>query len=189
MLKPILSGHSDAVSPGIACSHAPLLIGYGQTLNKHMEVKWRRWRETVFPAPILPGACLALERSTFFDVDGFERGFNVWGFEDIELSIKLWLHGYTCSVQPEVTVLHVFRLLHPYTVTSKHIYYNLMRMAYSHFNNERIEKCKKLANKSGELKEILPQLLESDVMEQRKRYVSKRKYDDNWFFKKFRIPF
>ncbi|WP_373460010.1 galactosyltransferase-related protein [Paenibacillus sp. V4I7] len=32
-------------------------------------------------------------------MDGFDRGFNVWGFEDIELSIKLWLHGYRCSVQ------------------------------------------------------------------------------------------
>lgn len=82
-----------------------------------------------------------------FDIGGFERGFRVWGREDEEISLKLWLFGYQCCVLPDIKVYHVFRSeTQPFPLTWDDINYNLLRMAYSHFNEERIEKCKNWSN-------------------------------------------
>lgn len=42
-------------------------------------------------------------------IGGFEHGFKTWGREDEEISLKLWLMGYKCAVEPACTVLHIFR--------------------------------------------------------------------------------
>jgi hypothetical protein len=112
----------------------------------------------------------------------------VWGFEDIEISIKLWLFGYTCYVQPAVKVLHLFRKSHPYTVTNDHVYYNMLRMAYSHFNDSRILATKKLIIHSSPMA-IEQEVLLQGAVAQRVRYHARRKHDDEWFFRRFQIPF
>ena len=86
-------------------------------------------------------------------------------------------------------ILHIFRVgKTPFKFTWDDINYNLMRMAYSHFNEERIEKCKKLIKNSNPDK-IVEEVLKSDVLEQRVRYFKKRKYDDDWYMKQFNISF
>jgi hypothetical protein len=69
-----------------------------------------------FDVPLLPGACLAIRRHVFLSVGGFDRGLIRWGFEDGELSIRLWRLGYELRVVPDVAVAHLFRERHPYTV-------------------------------------------------------------------------
>ncbi|MFP3589730.1 galactosyltransferase-related protein, partial [Paraburkholderia sp. SIMBA_055] len=73
--------------------------------------------------PCLPGGCLAIKKDVFFDIGGFDKGFIVWGHEDIEISIKMWLFGYKCFIQPQVKVLHIFRKSFPYTVKASHTDY------------------------------------------------------------------
>ncbi|MFO7264204.1 MAG: glycosyl transferase family 2 [Bacillaceae bacterium G1] len=184
----IQSGLADAVTPGIASIHRPNVVGYGQTLNRMLGVQWNKEALSPVPTAILPGGCLAIGRRTFFDVGGFDRKFRVWGFEDVELSIKLWLFGYTCYVQPLVKVLHLFRQSHPYSVTMEHVYYNMMRMAYSHFNETRIAACRNLIQHvdSSRIEEAV---LADGVLEQRRQYMARRKYDDEWFMRRFGIPF
>lgn len=184
----IQAGMADAVSPGIASTNRPNLVGYGQTLNRTLGVQWNRDVSAPVPAAILPGGCLAIARDAFFDVGGFDRGFQVWGFEDVELSIKLWLFGYTCYVQPVVKVLHLFRQSHPYSVSFDHVYYNMLRMAYSHFNEARIASCRKLIQ-HADASRIEAEVLAGGVLEQRSRYLARRKYDDEWFMRRFGIPF
>lgn len=182
------TGLADAVSPGIASTHRPNQVGFGQTLNRTLGVQWNRDVKAPAPAAILPGGCLAIGRETFFDVGGFDRGFHVWGFEDVELSIKLWLFGYTCYVHPVVKVLHLFRQSHPYTVTFDHVYYNMLRMAYSHFNENRIAACKQLIQHADAAR-IEAAVLADGVLEQRQHYFARRKHDDDWFMRCFGIPF
>lgn len=122
-------------------------------------------------------------------IEGFERGFRVWGREDEGISLKLWLMGYRCYVLPDVKIQHVFRSgSPPFRITWEDVNYNLMRMAYSHFNVKRIGKCKKLIKFSNPL--LIEELvLESDVLEQRRKYFERRINDDDWYMRKFGIVF
>ena len=139
--------------------------------------------------PLLAGGCLAISKEVFIDIGGFEHGFKTWGREDEEISLKLWLMGYKCAVEPGCTVLHIFRQNDvPFLLTWNDINYNLMRLAYTHFNESRIKKCKDLIRYSDP-DEITEKVLTSNVLEQREQYFHKRIYDDDWFMNKFSIPF
>ncbi len=189
LIAPILGGQADATSPGIAPTNAPDVVGYGQTLDENLQVKWHgRLQDEPFETAILPGGCLAVSREAFFHVCGFEKGFQVWGYEDVEFSIKLWLFGYCCMVVPEVVILHLFREAHPYQVTCSHVDYNLLRMAYIHFNDQRIDRCRQLIVHSNR-DSIDLMLVQDGIMEQRDIYFSNRRYDDDWFMQKFVINF
>ena len=84
-------------------------------------------------------------------------------------------------VQPKVTILHLFSPSSPpFKITWDDINWNFLRLAYSHFNQERINKCSTLIEYS-KLLNIQRQLLAGDIFEQRNHYLSRRKYDDNWF--------
>jgi glycosyltransferase involved in cell wall biosynthesis len=188
LIEPLLSGKTDAITPGIEAIGNSQFIGYGQTLTSTLEIQWNGKQTGLFETAVLPGGCFAIARSVFEDVDGFEKGFKTWGHEDVELSIKLWLFGYRCHVQPNVKVLHLFRNAHPYRVRYEEVYYNLLRMAYSHFNPARIEKCKKIkVFRKAQRIELL--VLANGVETQRETYFKKRKFDDEWYFKKFNIDF
>ncbi|WAA13132.1 glycosyltransferase family 2 protein [Fervidibacillus halotolerans] len=190
LLYPIEKKLADATNPGIANAKNPQAIGYGYTWNENLEVKWNGPKRKMFESPLLAAGCLAMKKSTFDDIGGFDRGFRVWGRNDDEISLKLWLFGYRCAVIPHVKIQHVFRKGSevPFHFTWDDVYYNFMRMAYSHFNEKRIEKCKKQIKHSNP-DQIIRELLKSDVLEQRKRYFEKRTYDDDWFMNKFGIPF
>lgn len=184
----ILAKKADGVAPGIASLTEPHKIGYGQSLDHRLGVVWNPNPHQPSPVAVLPGGCFVVSKDVFRKVGGFDRGFRVWGFEDIEFSIKMWLFGYTCMVQPSVKILHLFRQSHPYTVVHEHVYYNMLRMAYSHFSEPRIEACKKLIV-YAKASDIDDDVLTHGAAAQRMRYLTQRKYDDNWFFQKFRIPF
>lgn len=189
LLEPILKGEADAVNPGIGDTVQRDNIGYGYTWDHKLEPKWNVGKKEAFFSPLLAGGCLAVTKKAFLDVGGFEKGFKVWGREDEEFSIKLWLFGYRCIVEPSVTIHHLFRpSAPPFQITWDDINWNLLRMAYSHFNLDRINKCKSLIKYSDAI-ELEKQLLDSNIMEQRHNYLSRRKYDDDWYMEKFGIPF
>lgn len=187
LIELIDTGVADAVAPGIGSIQEPNKVGYGQTLNQSLSIDWNPHPQHPTSVAILPGGCFVIPRSIFQDIGGFDRGFRVWGYEDIEISIKLWLFGYRCFVHPYVKILHLFRMTHPYTVTHVHVYYNMLRMAYSHFKESRIAATKKLilhANADAIERDVLT----FGAAEQRMHYFAKRKYDDDWFVQKFGIP-
>jgi glycosyltransferase involved in cell wall biosynthesis len=188
LIEPIRAGVCDGVTPGIAPFDDPSKVGYGQKLNYTLSVQWNSLRQnTLFPTAVLPGGCFAVSRNVFFDVGGFDKGFRVWGYEDVEISLKMWLFGYRCYAQPSVKILHLFRTSFHYTVTHEDIYYNMLRMAYSHFNESRIQRTKRL------IRQVSPNIdnavLSNGVLQQRGIYFERRKHDDNWYMATFRIPF
>lgn len=197
LIDPLEKGVADGVSPGIAPHDKPDSVGYGFTLSfkkssfkeefSNKKVVPQDWKP--FETPSLAGGCLAISRRVFDDIGGFDRGFIVWGHEDFEISLKMWLFGYKCYIQPQVTILHVFREVFPYKVSTNHADFNMMRMAYSHFREERIETCKKFIRVPEKADRIIELVLEKGALEQREEYFSRRKYDDDWYFKRFNINF
>lgn len=190
LIKPIENGLADATNPGIVNAANVHAIGCGYTWDEHLQVRWNPPRRDMFESALIAAGCLAMRKDTFDDIDGFERGFRIWGRSDDDISLKLWLFGYKCVVIPDVRIKHVFRKGKevPFKFSWDDVNYNLMRMAYSHFNEERIKKCKNLIKYSDPDK-IIKELLKSDILEQREYYLKKRVYDDNWFMTKFNIPF
>ncbi|MFZ5595887.1 MAG: glycosyltransferase [Bacillota bacterium] len=189
LVDTLLEGRVDAVCPAIAPHDRPNDVAGGVTWDERLNFKWLPRPPKLSPVPLLPGGCFAVRADVFGAVGGFERGFMVWGREDEEISLKMWLFGYRLGVNPFVKVLHVFRRRHPYTVAWEHVDYNLLRMAYSHFKNERVAKTIDLIRHHSCNQLVERRIHESDVFDQRKEYFRKRKRDDDWFFERFRIPF
>jgi len=180
----------DAISPGIGVMGELGIAGYGLVWDENLKIQWYTKKPRAVKAvPLLPGGCLCIKREVFEDIGGFDKGSIVWGHEDEEISLKLWLFGYSCCIYPEALVLHKFRDQHPYKVTSEHVNYNFLRMAYSHFNEKRMLRVKAMMQDSLGYNEAVLKLSTRDMAEQRVRYFEKRKYDDDWFFSKFAIPF
>ncbi|MBZ4687839.1 MAG: hypothetical protein PWQ96_1830 [Clostridia bacterium] len=190
LAEDIIKGDVKAVSPAIAVLERVDQIGFGQTWDSELKIKWLINKpSSTTQVPLLPGGCMAIAQSAFEEVGGFDKGFKVWGHEDEEISLKLWLFNHPCAVNPAVTVEHLFRPKHPYRVLMYHVHYNLLRMAYSHFKMERVEKVKEKIKGIAYYEKLLKELLESDVMKQRKIYFSSRTHDDDWFMCKFGINF
>jgi hypothetical protein len=61
-------------------------------------------------------------------------------------------------------------------------------MAFSHFSEERIEKCKRLI-KHSDANIIESEVLKTNVLKQRELYFNRRKYNDSWFMNTFDIQF
>lgn len=181
----------DAVAPAIGSITNPVAVGYGQTWNERLETAWlpAPAQMEITSVPLLPGGCLAMPSSVFHQVGGFDCGFIVWGHEDVELSLKLWLFGYNLYINPTVKILHLFRQKHPYLVTMDHVYYNLLRMAFSHFNYDRVDKVMAMIRPHGKSEKITRNVLKGGVLDQRQDYFKRRQRDDDWFMTEFQIPF
>ncbi|MGY4690674.1 glycosyltransferase family 2 protein [Salibacterium sp. K-3] len=187
LLFPLQNGETDVVCPAIADTANLRSIGYGQTLKPDLSIQWLTKKAKLTDIPVVPGGCFLLSRHVFEDVSGFDEGLKRWGLEDIELSIKLWLFGWRCSVLPSVTVQHVFRNTHPYQVEETDISYNLLRTACLHFNTRRVHRCRKLAG--GDAYSLEKKVRQDGADALRKEYNARRTYDDNWYFRRFAIPF
>jgi glycosyltransferase involved in cell wall biosynthesis len=189
LIAPITKGLADAVNPTIGDTSDSRRKGFGFTWTPLLEPRWNTGFESLTQTPLLAGGCLAISQKIFHQIGGFERGFKTWGREDEEISLKLWLMGFTCAVEPACTVLHVFREnALPFKLSWDDINYNLMRMAFSHFNELRIDKCKGLIQYSDP-DEIIERVLKSGVLKQREEYFKKRIHDDDWFMNRFSIQF
>ncbi len=177
-----------AVTPGIASMDNPSLVGYGQTWDSELGTRWLPRPRNLYPVPLGPSGCLAVKRSVFDLVGGFESFFRVWGLEDLEFSLKLWLFGQRVYTHPGFQVLHLFRTAHPYTVTMEHYHYNLLLMAYYHFNRRRLEKIIDLIKNWGYFAGNLADILTNRLINTRRQdYLARRVHDDEWFCNRFGI--
>lgn len=189
LLPPLQKGTVQGICPGIAPVEDPNNVGWGQTIKDDFGVLWLGPVQALTEVPVLPGGCLALTAEAFRAVGGFDQGSRIWGHEDVELSIHLWLAGYTLAVHPRVKVLHVFRPTHPYQVTMDDWYYNLLRIGARHFNSARMAKLIGMANQSTNFDRLMAEVICSDVWLDRLKFLETRKYDDDWLMSRFGIGF
>jgi GT2 family glycosyltransferase len=189
LLKTFDNKDVSVVCPGISDFPPYSPAGYGQSWNENFETYWLKKPRDISEIPLAPGGCMAVRKNVFDAVEGFDRGFNSWGFEDVELSLKLWLFDYKVFVHPGVKISHKFRKKQPYDVDLTQFLYNKLRMAYSHFNENRVCRVIKLLQECSHYNKALSLLASSDTYVQRNAYFNRRIHDDDWFFNKFKIPF
>ncbi len=184
--------NGDLVAPSIIDLFNPLAVGYGQTWNKLFQIKWLTRKPTEgAEIPIGGGAALGISKEAFEKINGFDRLFKVWGKEDEEICFKAWVYGYKIVINPFVQVKHLFRNSHPYQVVKSNIIYNMLCFAYSHFNENRLKKTINIA-KQFDCFDTANALIEENkelISKQREKYLNERTYDDNFIFRKFKVPY
>jgi GT2 family glycosyltransferase len=175
------------VAPAVADSHRPRVKGCGlRFADAALHIEWLAERKRgLNSVAILPGCCLAMRRSVFEATGGFDSGLVRWGETDNELSVRLWLLGYELRVIPSVTVTHLFRGRQPYTVRWKDVIHNKLRLAFVHFNEQRVAAVVDAVRDHPEFPEALALLATTDISDRRAALAAKRVHDDNWFFDTF----
>lgn len=180
----------DCISPAIKTMGSEA-VGYGTTVNKSFDTCWNgKLSEDAFSVAMNPGGFLMIKKAVFYDIGEWQKKFVVWGCEDTEISIRLQLFGYRSAVVPSVVIEHLFRTSHPYPVELEVANYNLLFMAYLHFDFDRLSKIRsKIQSQPFSLNKIEGQVLANGALEMRQQYFDRRKHDDDWYFSKYNIEF
>lgn len=184
--------NADLVAPCIADLSNPSAVGSGQTWTKELKVKWLGGKLIEgTEIPIACGCAFGITKEAFETINGFDHLFQVWGKEDEELCFKAWLYGYRIVISPNVTVKHLFRKNHPYSVTKVNVTYNMLCMAYSHFGETRLTKTINITKRDTYFLSAAAMIKQNKelILNQRDKYFKGRRHDDDFFFKKFKISF
>jgi GT2 family glycosyltransferase len=161
--------------------------GYGQKWSDAtLAVGWLGQQGSMpYPVPLLCGCFLAFRKEVFAEVGGFDGGMVLWGAEDSEISIRLWLSGYECWVAPQVEVEHVFRAQFPYEVKWEPILHNRLRLAALHLGPRRLQRVVEKLKQYDEFAAASVRLLSGDLGARTLQVRGLRRRDDDWFFGKF----
>uniref|UniRef100_A0A182TB20 Glycosyltransferase 2-like domain-containing protein n=1 Tax=Anopheles maculatus TaxID=74869 RepID=A0A182TB20_9DIPT len=71
-----------------------------------------------FDTPAMAGGLFAIERTFFERLGWYDEGFEMYGIENIELSIKSWMCGGKMVIVPCSRVAHILKHGHPYLLTA-----------------------------------------------------------------------
>lgn len=77
--------------------------------------------------PCMSGGLFGITRQWWHESGEYDYGMNMWGAENIEQSIRVWLCGGEIYVVRESKVAHVFRPTFPYEINNTEIYINKVR--------------------------------------------------------------
>ncbi len=86
--------------------------GLGMWTNRHplmgMDARFDSAKEPTL-VPLLTGACLAIRRSEFDRVGGWDTGYLFGDFEDSDLCLKVRDLGLSCLYLPQTSLVHLER--------------------------------------------------------------------------------
>ncbi|KAF4752128.1 hypothetical protein FOZ63_021512 [Perkinsus olseni] len=77
--------------------------------------------------PIMSGGLLGITKRWWYESGEYDNGMLMWGGENIEQSIRVWLCGGEIYVARDSRVAHVFRPSFPYKIDNTQVYYNKIR--------------------------------------------------------------
>ena len=187
IIEALRSPAVGAVVPAITALDDPESAqGFGMRfLNEDLDVEWLgKTGNEPYAVPLMCGCFIAIRRHVFNELGGFDPGMTLYGSEDLEMSLHLWMRGYECYVVPQVTVAHRFFDSFRYEVNWEPLY-NRLRMGIVHLGAKR---CLQLLSKNQDdyhLSSAWQRLASSDVWLRRYAIQNTRRYDDDWYFGRF----
>lgn len=98
------------------------------------QMRAKNYDETsTFRTPIMAGGLFSIDREYFFQMGTYDPHLNIWGGENIEMSLRIWQCGGRIEISPCSHVGHLFRTSSPYDFGQKQVgdvlYSNLIRVA------------------------------------------------------------
>lgn len=72
-------------------------------------LKARNGSVAPIPYGMVPGMMMAMKKSFFLQLGGFDQGMEIWGAEHMEMSVKVWLCGGRVEMLPCSIVGHLYR--------------------------------------------------------------------------------
>ena len=71
-----------------------------------------------FQTPVHAGGLYAIMRVRFFELGAYDPMMKLWGFENIELSLRAWMCGGSLEIHPCSRVGHIYRSINPALVSA-----------------------------------------------------------------------
>ncbi len=158
----------------------------GRTFHKLSSLAWMPRNDAPFETPVLAGGCWAVRTEVFRAVDGYEEAFRGYGGEEEEISLKLWLRGYTLYATPLTCVAHQFRFSAPYTIQLADVLHNRLYTALCHFDDGRVQRLLAEQKQPECALAAYDEVFTPENIEKvRLDRFAKRVRDDDWFFAHF----
>ncbi|XP_072364861.1 polypeptide N-acetylgalactosaminyltransferase 15-like isoform X2 [Scyliorhinus torazame] len=114
------------------------------------EQKWRKSPTSPIQSPVVSGGVLGINRNYFQNIGAYDPAMVMWGTENVELSLRVWLCGGSLEVVPCSRVGHVYRN-HLYSLPDEEIVVkNKIRVAETEVPDcmERMQLRKRLSCKN-----------------------------------------
>jgi glycosyltransferase involved in cell wall biosynthesis len=134
------------------------------------------------PVPSVGGGFMAMRRDLAKSVGGFDGGMQNWGAEDLELCIRLWLHGHEVWHDPRVVAAHFFRTSAPYPLLRENVVVNRLRTAMLHFNEVRLARVFHALANEPHFARAFAACTVDDTVRRREQLAASRLHDDDWYF-------
>ncbi len=158
----------------------------GRTFNKLSSLAWMPRREVPFETPVLSGGCWAIRAEVFRTVGGYEEAFRGYGGDEEEISLKLWLGGYTLYATPLTCVAHQFRFSPPYKLQISDFLHNRMYTALCHFKDARVQRLLEEQRFPALARAAYEEVFTPKNIEKiRLNRFARRARDDDWYFSHF----
>ncbi len=193
-LEGLMAGFEDpavgAAAPVVSSLDGTGYPGYGFTWRSpKLGTAWlTKPAERPEPVPMLCGCFMAVRRTTFEGLGGFDAGLTLWGMEDAELSLCVWRLGLECRVVPTSRIRHKFRKTFPYNgVNWAMTLANTLRVATVHLPQPAMARVFAHYAAHPQFPEAAERLADSDAFARRTWMDAEAEHDGAWFIDRFEI--
>jgi GT2 family glycosyltransferase len=176
-----------AVGPVVAVMGKETTRGHGMRWKSaRLDVEWLPAQpHQSWPVPMLGAFFLAMRREVFEQTGGFDDGLLLWGGTDVELCFRLQTLGLECILAGNVVVPHLFRQKFPYAVPAMEVLHNILRIAFVHFDEERIARVVEARRSDPAFPRALARVATSDAANRRAAMRALRIYSDRAVLTRF----